>query len=56
MDEYFEVPYVHPTFYYGLPTIDATENALKTLDEDGALGPDMIPMRVLKRCAHAPTL
>ena len=34
-----------------------TENALKS-DEDSALGPDMLPTRILKRCAHvlAPVL
>ena len=26
--EYSEVPYVHPTFFCGLPTIEATEKAL----------------------------
>ena len=53
VNEYSEIPYVHSTFVCGMPTIEATENALKTLDEDSALGPDMIPTRILKRCAHA---
>ena len=25
---------------------------MKTLDEDSALGPDMLPTRILKQCAH----
>ena len=39
---------MYPTFYCGPPTIAATENALKTLDEDSALGPDLIPTRIPK--------
>ena len=52
-NEYSEVPYVYPTFYCGPPTIAATEHVLKTLDEESALGPDLIPTRILKQCAHA---
>ena len=44
---------MYPTFYCGPPTIAATENVLKTLDEESALGPDLIPTRILKQCAHA---
>ena len=44
---------MYPTFYCGPPTIAATENELKTLDEESALGPDLIPTRILKQCAHA---
>ena len=36
-----------------LPTVEATEEILKALDEDSALGPDFLPTRILKRCAHA---
>ena len=53
VNEYSEIPYVHSTFVCSMPTIEATENALKTLDEDSALGPDMIPTRILKQCADA---
>ena len=44
---------MYPTFYCGPPTIAATEHVLKTLDEESALGPDLIPTRILKQCAHA---
>ena len=50
-NEYTEILDSHPTFYCGLPTVEATEQALKTLDEDSALGPDMLPTRILKQCA-----
>ena len=53
VNEYSEIPCVHPTFYCGPPTIEATEAALKALDEDSALGPDLLPTRILKQCAHA---
>ena len=53
INEYSEVPNVHPTFFCGMPTIEATEATLKSLDEDSALGPDKVPTRILKRCAHA---
>ena len=57
-NEYSEVDVVHAVFDFGLPTIEATEQALKQLDEDRALGLDMVPTRILKRCAHllAPVL
>ena len=57
-NEYSEVDVAHAVFYSGLPTIEATEQALKQLDEDSALGPDMVPTRILKHCAHvlAPVL
>ena len=35
----------------GLPTIETTEKSLTQLDEESALGPDMLPTRMLKRCA-----
>ena len=53
MNEYSEIPYVHPTLFCGMPTIEATEHALKTLDEDSALGHCMIPLSILKQCAHS---
>ena len=34
------------------PTVDVTDKALKSLDEYSALGLDMLPTRILKRCAH----
>ena len=57
-NEYSEVDVAHAVFYSDLQTIEATEQALKQLDEDSALGPDMVPTRILKRCAHvlAPVL
>ena len=50
-NEYFEIAYTHPIFFCGLPTVEATEKALASLDEDSALGPDLVPTRILKRCA-----
>ena len=50
-NEYSAIAYVHPTFYCGLPTVEATEKALTSLDEDSALGPDLVPTRILKKCA-----
>ena len=50
-NEYSEIAYVHPTFFCGLPTEEATEKALASLDEDSAIGPDLVPTRLLKRCA-----
>lgn len=57
-NEYSEIAYVHPIFFCGLPTVEATEKALASLDEDSALGPDLAPTRILKRCAKvlAPVL
>ena len=51
-NEYSEIAYDHPTFYCGLQIIEATEKALSSLDEDIALGPDMVPTMLLKRCSH----
>ena len=36
-----------------MPGVEAVENQLQNLDEDSALGPDLLPTRLLKRCAHA---
>ena len=57
-NEYSEITYTHPIFVCGLPTIEATEKALASLDEDSALDPDLVPTRILKRCAKvlAPVL
>ena len=52
-NEYSDIPYSHPIFHCGLPTVEATEKALASLDEDSALGPDLVPTRILKRCAKA---
>ena len=35
-----------------LANFDAPEKALRGLDENSALGPDILPSRVLKRCSH----
>ena len=51
-NEYLEIAYTHPSFFCGLPTVEATEKALASLDEDSALGPDLVPTRILKRCAQ----
>ena len=45
-NEYTEILDSHLTFYCGLLIIEATEQALKTLDEDSAPGPDMSPTRI----------
>ena len=50
-NEYSEIAYTHPIFFCGLPTVEATEKELASLDEDSALGPDLVPTRILKRCA-----
>ena len=41
-NEYFEIPYVHPIFFCGLPIAEATEKELASLDEDSTLGPDFL--------------
>ena len=50
-NEYSGIADVHPIFYCGLPTVEATEKALTSLDEDSALGPDLVPTGILKKCA-----
>ena len=37
---------------FKLPSLEATKKVLEGLDEDSALGPDMLPTRILKKCAH----
>ena len=51
LNEYSEIACTHPIFYCGPPTVEATEKTLASLDEDSALGPDLVPTRILKRCA-----
>ena len=55
---YSEIAYVHAISYCGLPPVEAIEEAMKSLDEDSALGPNLVPTRILKRCAKvlAPVL
>ena len=48
-NEYSAILEARHTLYCGLPTVDVTEKALKSLDEDSALGPDKLPTRILKR-------
>ena len=48
-NEYSEIAYTHPILFCALPTIEATEKALASLDEDSALGPDLVPTWILKR-------
>ena len=50
-NEYSAIAYVHPIFFCGLPTVEATEKALISLDEDSALSPDLVPTRILRKCA-----
>ena len=58
VNEYSEIAYEHPTFNCGLPTLEATETAARSIDEDSAVGSGMMPTRFLKRCSHvlAPVL
>ena len=57
-NEYSEIAYVLPILFCGLPIIEATEQEPASLAEDSALGPDLVPTRILKRCAKvlAPVL
>ena len=57
-NEYIEIHNAPLFFYCGLPTVEAMENAFKSLDGDSALRLDMVPTRILKRCAKvlAPVL
>ena len=52
-NEYSAILQARHTFHCCLPTVDVTERDLKSLFEDNALGPDMLPTRILKICAHA---
>ena len=42
----------HAVCYCGMPTVKAIEKALHSLHEDSALGPDLVPTKILKRCSH----
>ena len=44
--------YAQATFYWGLIIVEVTAETLKSLDEDSALGFDMLPSRIRKGCAH----
>ena len=57
-NEYSEIAHAHPILFCGLPTVEATEKALTSLDEDSAFGPDLVTTQILKRCAKilAPAL
>ena len=50
-----EICYVNPIFVCGLPTVEATEKTLASLDEVNALGPELFSTRVLKPCANVLT-
>ena len=51
-NEYSAIPEARHTFYCGLLTVNVTEKALKNLNENSVLGPDKLPTRILKKCAH----
>ena len=53
VNEYSKITYLHSTLFCGMPTIETTKTALKTLHENNDLNPDMIPTRILKQCANA---
>ena len=57
-NEYSHITDANRTFYFGLPIIKATQKASNQPGEDNALGPNKLPTRILKRCAHmlAPVL
>ena len=57
-NEYFGIHNADPIVYCGLRIIEATEKNMKSLKQENALGPDMVPTRILKRCAKvsAPVL
>ena len=48
-NEYFAILETRNTFYCGLPNVDVTENAFKSLNEDSPLGANMLPTRILKK-------
>ena len=35
-----------------MPTVEATEKAFHSFDEDNALGPDVVPITIVKHCSH----
>ena len=48
LNEYSERACAHPIFYCGQPLVGATDKILASSDEDSALGPDLVPTRILK--------
>ena len=52
VNEYLKIDVAHAVFYSDLPSIEATAQALKQLDEDSALRPDIVPTRILKHCVN----
>ena len=52
-NEYSDIAGVHPILFCGMPTVEAIEKTLASLDEDSSNGPDLVPTRILKRCAKA---
>ena len=53
-NEYSEITAMHEQDdHFTVPTKDCTFDILKGLDEDSALGPDLVPTRILKKCAEA---
>ena len=51
-NKYSEITIIEETpAQAGLPSIETTQKVLMQLDEDSALGPDLLPTRILKRCA-----
>ena len=51
-NEYSEVDDAHAVFDCGMTTVETTEKALHSLNEDSALGPDMVPTTMLKHCSQ----
>ena len=52
INRYSEIQIIHDApAKAGLPTIETTQKILMQLDEDSAFGPDLLPTRILKRCA-----
>ena len=52
IDKHSEIQIIHDApAKAGLPTTETTQKILMQLDEDIDLGPDVLPARILKRCA-----
>ena len=52
VNDYLEIKIIREApIQAGLPTIETTRKILTQLAEESALGPDVVPMRILKRCA-----
>ena len=52
-NEYSDIACVHPIFFCGMPSVEAIEKTLASLDEDSSNETDLVPTRILKRCAKA---